>query len=158
MNKKYILIAIIIGSVLLSVLDSCRKTDINNVFVVDSANCIGCKKCLPVCPVNAISLKNGKAVINSSQCIGCARCAKLCPPKVIVRGEVPVDPVQLEIYKVKSSACTGCYACMSVCFYGAISVVEGVAVIDTEKCVKCGECIKVCDYKAISIEKVEAAN
>ena len=54
-----------------------------SVYVVDAANCIGCKICVRKCPVLAIEMKDGKAVIDSSKCINCGICAKACPVKAI---------------------------------------------------------------------------
>ena len=45
---------------------------------VDSAKCIGCKKCLNVgCP--AVRIKNRKSSIDPAQCTGCTICAQVCP-------------------------------------------------------------------------------
>jgi len=41
--------------------------------------CVGCGKCTDgVCFVNAIKVKNGKAVINDKKCRVCGRCAEIC--------------------------------------------------------------------------------
>ncbi len=50
-----------------------------------------------------------------------------------------------------SYGCMGLGSCMSVCEYGAISVVDGVAKVDRELCVGCGKCAKVCPKGLISI-------
>lgn len=42
------------------------------------------------------------------------------------------------------SGCLGGGSCVSVCKFGAISVQNGVAVVDENKCTACGQCIKVC--------------
>lgn len=42
------------------------------------------------------------------------------------------------------SGCLGLGSCISVCKFGAISVVNGVAVIDEDKCTACGMCINKC--------------
>ena len=39
--------------------------------------------------------------------------------------------------------CTGCGACASSCFTGALSVMEGKALIN-ENCIKCGKCVRAC--------------
>lgn len=51
-----------------------------------------------------------------------------------------------------SNMCQGCIAhpCMEVCPKGAISQVDGHAVIDQTKCIKCGKCKAACPYDAIS--------
>lgn len=51
-----------------------------------------------------------------------------------------------------SNMCQGCIAhpCMEVCPKGAISQVDGRAVIDQSKCIKCGKCKAACPYDAIS--------
>ena len=48
-------------------------------------------------------------------------------------------------------SCQGCGTCKDQCEYGAISLVNGVAVIDEEKCVACKKCIKVCPQKIIHL-------
>jgi formate hydrogenlyase subunit 6/NADH:ubiquinone oxidoreductase subunit I len=50
---------------------------------VDVTRCIGCGRCIDECPVNAISMKNGKAIINMKKCIRCKRCPEICPVNAI---------------------------------------------------------------------------
>ncbi len=47
-------------------------------MVVDLDKCIGCRACLGVCPVKAITMKDSKAVIDYERCWGCAKCFKAC--------------------------------------------------------------------------------
>lgn len=51
-----------------------------------------------------------------------------------------------------SNMCQGCIAhpCMEVCPKGAISQINGHAVIDQSKCIKCGKCKAACPYDAIA--------
>ena len=42
------------------------------------------------------------------------------------------------------NGCLGLGSCVSVCKFGAISVINGVAVIDEDKCTACGMCINKC--------------
>ncbi|MCM8812631.1 MAG: DUF362 domain-containing protein [Candidatus Omnitrophica bacterium] len=41
--------------------------------------CVGCGTCIPVCPVDAISMCEKTARIDSKKCIGCATCIAVCP-------------------------------------------------------------------------------
>ncbi len=45
--------------------------------------CNGCSVCVPVCPVNAISMVDGKATISAFQCNGCGACVPVCPKEAI---------------------------------------------------------------------------
>lgn len=51
---------------------------------VDKTKCVGCGSCCAgICPMNAISLKDGKADIDQSKCVNCQTCASLCPMQAI---------------------------------------------------------------------------
>lgn len=52
---------------------------------------------------------------------------------------------------ISAGKCTGCGACVDVCAQGAISLVDGKAIIDTNICAGCGECVVTCDFLAISV-------
>lgn len=47
--------------------------------------------------------------------------------------------------------CLGYGTCVDVCPFDAISIVDGVAVIDKEKCTACGKCIDVCPKAVIEL-------
>ena len=51
---------------------------------VKSEKCTGCEVCIKNCAVDAISLKNGKAMINNDKCTGCAKCISVCPQGIIM--------------------------------------------------------------------------
>lgn len=42
-------------------------------------NCIGCAKCVPLCPGKAIKIEKGRAKVNLSACWGCSTCELSCP-------------------------------------------------------------------------------
>jgi electron transfer flavoprotein alpha subunit len=51
--------------------------------------------------------------------------------------------------------CTGCGLCVAACPFGAIDMVNGVAVIN-EACRACGECVDVCPVRVIFMHETEA--
>lgn len=51
-----------------------------------------------------------------------------------------------------TDACIGCGACVSQCPFGAIEMVDGIAVIN-EQCTLCGSCESACPVEAIIIER-----
>ncbi|MCM1187257.1 MAG: RnfABCDGE type electron transport complex subunit B [Lachnoclostridium sp.] len=50
-----------------------------------------------------------------------------------------------------NSGCMGYGSCVQVCPFDAISVINGVAVVDKEKCKACGKCVDVCPKHLISL-------
>jgi len=69
-------------------------------IMTSDRKCIGCKKCVEVCPLNAISCVDGVRQIDWNLCTNCLECAKICPSHSIgVIGEyMTVD----EAFKVAS--------------------------------------------------------
>ncbi|HBK84599.1 MAG TPA: hypothetical protein DDZ53_01050, partial [Firmicutes bacterium] len=49
------------------------------VLRIKSANCKNCYKCVRLCPVKAIQVKDGQAVVNDERCIACGTCLLACP-------------------------------------------------------------------------------
>ena len=50
---------------------------------VNPDRCTGCGSCIDVCPVDAISLADGKAVIDLDKCANCHACESVCPVDAI---------------------------------------------------------------------------
>ncbi len=50
----------------------------NTVYTV-TANCQDCYRCVRVCPVKAISVRDGQACIEDDLCIKCGTCVRECP-------------------------------------------------------------------------------
>ena len=49
------------------------------------------------------------------------------------------------------NACLGLGTCMNVCAFDALSIMDGVAVVDREKCSGCGACSEVCPHDVIEL-------
>jgi len=52
---------------------------------VNQEECVGCETCVPVCPVEAILMKEDKAVINAETCTECETCIPECPVEAITK-------------------------------------------------------------------------
>jgi electron transfer flavoprotein alpha subunit/NAD-dependent dihydropyrimidine dehydrogenase PreA subunit len=59
--------------------------------------------------------------------------------------------------KVINEKCKGCELCIKSCAFGAITMVNNLAVIDLDKCTLCGACVSACPFEAIVIKKKEKA-
>lgn len=59
--------------------------------------------------------------------------------------------------KACAFACFGLGTCVNVCPVNAISLQDGVAVVDEEKCISCGQCVAMCPQHIISMRPDNAA-
>ena len=48
-----------------------------------SESCIGCLRCIPICPGTVLSERDGVVINNGRFCIGCLHCAAICPVHAI---------------------------------------------------------------------------
>jgi NAD-dependent dihydropyrimidine dehydrogenase PreA subunit len=51
--------------------------------VFNDDKCIHCKKCIEICPANALKMENGKVTIDKDACIRCYCCNEVCPVNAI---------------------------------------------------------------------------
>lgn len=49
---------------------------------IDNSKCVGCGKCVSICPMKNISLQEKKAV-SGARCTMCYRCVNLCPQQAV---------------------------------------------------------------------------
>jgi len=55
-----------------------------NTLLLDEKKCIGCGKCLEVCPHDVFSMEDRRAgIINKGNCMECGACSKNCPVEAI---------------------------------------------------------------------------
>ena len=51
---------------------------------IDEKTCMGCKKCVEICPGNLLTIKSSCAAIRYvRECWGCCACVKICPVNAI---------------------------------------------------------------------------
>ncbi len=63
----------------------------------------------------------------------------------------------MALLEINKDECTGCGACVDVCPFGALSIVNDIAEVD-EQCNGCGACLDVCPVDALSLpERPQAA-
>lgn len=108
--------------------------------------CLGFGTCVKACPFDAIHMgDNGLPIVDEEKCTACGKCVTACPRDIIVLAGKN-DPVEVmcvshmkgaEVRKACSVGCIGCGLCAKNCPRGAITMVDGLAVIDHGKCDGC---------------------
>ncbi len=119
--------------------------------------CLGYGTCVKACPFDAIHIVAGIAVVDREECKACGKCVAVCPKDLIEL--VPMDQKQIvccsskdkgkDVMNACSVGCIGCKMCERVCEFGAITVVDNIAHIDSNKCTGCGKCAEKCPKKCI---------
>ncbi len=61
-----------------------------------SVACIGCSKCLDICPKEAIVMNNNLAYIDPAYCTLCRKCVDVCPTHSIIETNFPPRKVKQE--------------------------------------------------------------
>jgi DhnA family fructose-bisphosphate aldolase class Ia/ferredoxin len=91
--------------------------------------CILCKKCLDVCPTDALRWhpETGAVELLVDKCTACDECVKICPTGVIVHSDEGVQlpsGENLDWYPVVCDLCGGEPECTRICPTGAIFIDE----------------------------------
>lgn len=119
--------------------------------------CLGKGDCAAVCDFNAITIEDGVAFIDRQKCVGCGKCVDMCP-KHIIEIQPKKNLVYVGCKSAVKGAitrsgcivgCIGCMKCQKVCKFDAITIENNLAKIDPEKCKNCGLCAKECPTTAI---------
>src|SRR5574344_463068 len=123
--------------------------------------CLGFGDCTRACQFDAIHInpETGLPVVDEEKCVACGACVKACPKIVIEirRKNNAKTPQPKRVWvqcinkdkgavarKACANACIGCGKCEKTCKFGAITVENNLAWIDSEKCKACGMCVAEC--------------
>lgn len=130
--------------------------------------CLGYGDCVEACAFDAIKVnpKTGIAEVDADKCTACGACVKACPKHIIeLRKKWPknravyVSCVSKDkgavTMKACKAGCIGCGKCVKVCAFGAITVENGVAYIDSQKCKLCRKCVNECPTGAIVLKGMD---
>jgi coenzyme F420-reducing hydrogenase delta subunit/ferredoxin-like protein FixX len=80
-----------------------KKNAMKAVYVTD--NCVGCGKCVFVCPYDAIDWQSfSTPEINEEDCVGCGACALVCPHQAIELRGYEYEPVSDTIERYSTRA------------------------------------------------------
>jgi ferredoxin len=57
----------------------------------DADLCVGCEACIDRCQMQALVMKDGRAVLNPDRCIGCGLCVSTCPSGALTLVRKPAE-------------------------------------------------------------------
>ncbi|MDR3284144.1 MAG: RnfABCDGE type electron transport complex subunit B [Treponema sp.] len=126
--------------------------------------CIGFGDCVSVCTFNALYLgDDGLPHINYWNCTGCGVCATVCPQHLLSTaptqrlGAVALcsnhSTNKASVLKQCKAGCIKCGKCEKSCHVKAITLVNGVPVVDYEKCTSCGDCVVGCPTHVLKLQQ-----
>lgn len=127
-----------------------------------SWGCVGLGDCVAACEFGAITMNpaTGLPEVDDQKCTACGACARSCPKQIIeLRKKNPKDRKVFVscvnkdkggvARKACAVACIGCGKCAKVCPFGAITIENNLAFIDSTKCKLCRKCVLECPTGAI---------
>ncbi|MBR6700528.1 MAG: 4Fe-4S binding protein [Firmicutes bacterium] len=135
---------------------------VNNHAVIDYDKCVGCIACAVKCRKKIIvdtlhDLSELKEKVAFVACSGGGRAGVTYGDMGLASCKEAVakaDPKELGLC---TTGCTGLGDCTRVCRYDAIHIVNGTALVDTDKCVGCKDCTYACPKGLITIVPYKGA-
>jgi coenzyme F420-reducing hydrogenase delta subunit len=85
--------------------DTLSFTQVSNKAVYDTQKCVGCDKCVFICPYDAIEAEPlATPEINLDKCVGCGACALVCPHLAIQLKNFEYEPISKLVHDCGSQA------------------------------------------------------
>ena len=144
---------------------------VNTLYTGETAcifGCLGYGDCVHSCQFGALTMnpETGLVEVDPDKCTACGACVKACPKQLIeLRKKWPKNRAVYVACRSKSrgavvikackAGCIGCGKCVKVCPFGAISLENNLAYIDSEKCKLCRKCVNECPTGAIHLINME---
>lgn len=80
--------------------ESNKEREFFHAVQLDRDKCIGCTKCVRICPTEAIRVRDGKAEIDNARCIDCSQCVAICPVNAIKIVSDSLDSIKQFKYRL----------------------------------------------------------
>lgn len=85
--------------------DTLSFTQMSNKAVYDTQKCVGCDKCVFICPYDAIEAEPfATPEIDLDRCVGCGACALVCPHLAIQLKNFEYEPISKLVHDCGSQA------------------------------------------------------
>ncbi len=116
----------------------------------------GTKVAEKIAAIMGVSTEAVVSKVARVMCMGTVDCAKT---KYIYSGERDCHSAMKLGGGAKSCSygCLGLGSCVAVCDNDAISIVDGVAVVDRDKCGGCGKCVRECPKNVIDLVNADVS-
>ena len=158
---------------------SCENRTVNNVYdgatscavaamlyggeTGCSYGCLELGDCVSSCLFDAIHIntETGLPEVIREACTSCGICVEACPKNIIELRKISPESGQVYVScvnkdkgavarKACSVACIACGKCQKACVFGAITIENNVAYIQSDTCTLCKKCVDECPTKAIT--------
>lgn len=106
-------------------IQSCAAAHLLGAKIDCKSGCLALGDCVGVCPVDALSLSEGKIIVDHKKCIHCGKCVKACPRDLIALVDITED---VPLYFVACSNREKGMHTRKVCSRG---------------CIACGMCVRI---------------
>ena len=117
-----------------------------------------CRKCVDICPVNAISSSDNILSINKDNCRNCMLCDKLCPEGAIDINDEAMAIRTHHVIDMEKCKYPECTLCRDYCTMQCIDFSQNPPVFNQKRCEGDDLCWTICPTGAIDITNIETTH